>query len=253
MDILKDQIESRSLRRTKDLLDLPPKTIINEIIDMNNDHRKFYDDLKAGIKSESLKIELNSANVLSLVTRLRQATACPSILTSENISATKLERAKEIIDDLISQNEKVCVFSTFKDSVYTLAEMLSEYNPIVATGDQSDTDIIKARDSFQEDPNKKILLATWQKMGTGITLTAASYMICIDTAWTAAVQEQTEDRIYRIGTDKPVFIYRLICSNTIDERVAQLLEDKQALSDYLIDDKITDKSIENLRKYIEDL
>lgn len=90
-------------------------------------------------------------------------------------------------------------------------------------------------------------------MGTGVTLTAASYMICIDTAWTAAVQNQTEDRIYRIGTERPVFIYRLICNNTIDERVSQLLEDKEALSDYIIDDKLTNKNIDILRKYIENL
>lgn len=253
LNILKDQIESVSLRRTKDLLNLPPKTIIPEIIDMEDSHKDLYNKVKQAVKDESFKIELNSTNLLSLVTRLRQVTACPSIITTDKIVHTKLERAKELVEEIVSNNEKVCIFSTFKDSVYVLADMLKEYNPLIATGDQKDQEIEYVKNTFQEDPNYKVFIGTWQKMGTGITLTSASYMICIDTAWTAAAQEQTEDRIYRIGTEKPVFIYRLICKDTIDERVQQLLEDKQALSDYVVDNIITDKSLDSLRKYIQDL
>lgn len=78
-------------------------------------------------------------------------------------------------------------------------------------------------------------------------------MIFIDCAWTSAGNQQAEDRIYRIGSKDPVFIYYLWCKDTIDERVKEIVEDKEAISDYIVDDKVSDKSIESLKKYIEDL
>lgn len=90
-------------------------------------------------------------------------------------------------------------------------------------------------------------------MGTGQTLTAASYMIFISTPWTDADYIQAQDRIHRIGAKKPVFIYNLITKNTIDERVLEIVQDKGAIADYVIDDKITEKGLESLRKYLEEI
>lgn len=84
-------------------------------------------------------------------------------------------------------------------------------------------------------------------------LTAASYMIFIDHPWTAAQCEQAEDRIHRIGTGKSVFIYRLISRDTIDERVLELVNDKRALSSYIIDDEVPAEYVDSLRKYISEL
>ena len=97
------------------------------------------------------------------------------------------------------------------------------------------------------------MLATWQKVGTGITLTAASYAIFLDTPWNNAIFCQAQDRIHRIGSKKPVFIYNLVCKDTIDERVLELVESKGAISDYVVDDIITESAINSLKKYIEDL
>ena len=84
-------------------------------------------------------------------------------------------------------------------------------------------------------------------------LTAASYLIFIDHPWTAAQCEQSEDRIHRIGTNKSVFIYRLISKDTIDERVLELVNDKKALSSYVIDDEVPPEYVDSLRKYIAEL
>ena len=97
------------------------------------------------------------------------------------------------------------------------------------------------------------MVATWQKMGTGVTLTAADTMIFISLPWTMALTSQAEDRIYRIGTKRPVFIYRLCCKDTIDERVLEIINDKSAISDYMVDDKVTPQALNSLRKYIEEL
>lgn len=78
-------------------------------------------------------------------------------------------------------------------------------------------------------------------------------MIWIDTPWTEGVYSQGCDRIHRIGTKKSVFIYNLICKDTIDERVNTILKRKGALSDYIVDDKLDNKGYEILKDYIENL
>ena len=106
---------------------------------------------------------------------------------------------------------------------------------------------------FQSDPNCKVFIGTWQKCGTGITLTSASYMIFLDTPYTDGVFQQACDRIYRIGTKDPVFIYNLICKNTVDERVLKIVNNKKYLSDYVVDDINNDDVINNLKDYVEEL
>lgn len=253
VSILQDQLKKYSLRRTKDILDLPPKNIITEYVDMSDAQSIFYDNIKSGIFQQVDKVKLTTANVLSLVTRLRQATACPSILTTENIPSAKMDRAEDLAEQIVNSGEKVVIFSTFKETVYNLAERLKGYGLVIATGDQKDNEIEEAKRKFQEDPNTKIFIGTWQKCGTGITLTAASYLIFLDTPFTEAEFTQASDRIYRIGTKRSVFIYNLITKDTVDERVLELVTDKGAISDYIVDEKITTQGIESLRKYISEL
>lgn len=252
-DLLKDMLESVSLRRTKDLLDLPEKTIITEYVDMNDKQKIFYDNIKEGIIEQVDKVHMSTSSLLAMVSRLRQATACPSILTSENIPSSKIERADDLTRQILQNGDKVVIFSTFKDTLKELYNQLKDLSPIVCTGDMKEEEINNNIDIFQNDNNCKVMLATWQKMGTGITLTAASYAIFLDTPWTSAGFLQTQDRIHRIGSKKPVFIYNLVCRDTIDERVLELVNDKGAMSDYIVDNEVNQNTIDSLRKYIQDL
>ena len=97
------------------------------------------------------------------------------------------------------------------------------------------------------------MCATTAKMGTGITLNRASYAIFIDCPWTSAQCTQCEDRIHRIGSKNSVFIYYLWAKNTIDERVKSIVEAKEAISDYIIDDEVSQNQVNELKKYILDL
>ena len=251
IDILKNEIETCSLRRTKDTLkDLPPKTIILEKLDMNDEHKEFYESIKNGVKEEANKIELNATNMLSLTVRLLQATSCPSILTTNNILATKIDRAVELVKEICSHNEKVVIMSRFKEPIYELEKLLKEYNPLRGDGDLPTEQFEQNKKLFQEDNKYMVWLGTHKKSGTGITLNKASYMILIDCPWTAGNTKQVEDRIHRIGSNSPVFIYRLICNDSIDEVVEKAIERKEALSDFVIDDKIDDKTMNLLRDYI---
>ena len=253
LDILKEELESCSLRRTKDLIDLPPKTIIDEYIEMTKGHAAFYENVKKGVKEECDKIVLKPNNILALTTRLRQATTCPSILTSNNVVSTKIERCVELVDDIIAQGDKVVIISSFKEPVYQLKKLLAQYNPVIGTGDLDDAVVSNNIDKFQTDPKYKVFIGTASKCGTGITLNAAKYMICIDQPWTYALYEQITDRIHRINNTEPVFIYNLICENTIDVSVSRIINRKKLMSDFIIDDKADNEALEILRDYIEGL
>ena len=238
LNILQEELHNYAIRRTMDqVTTLPPKTLITELVDMSDEHRKFYEAIKDGVKEEADKIELNSSNLLALTTRLRQATACPGILTTNDISSSKVERCIEIIEELISQGEKVVVMSSFKEPVYRLADALKKYDPLVCTGDIPDGTVADNVEKFSNCPDFKIILCTHQRMGTGFSLNAASYLIMLDEMWTHAQNAQSHDRIYRINNTRPVFIITLICKDTIDERVHDVSEYKKDLSDYVVDGK----------------
>ena len=251
--VLKDQLAEVSLRRTEDLLDLPDKTFINEELDMCDRQQKFYQNIVDGIFDEIDKVQLKRTNILALIARLRQATACPSILTTEDVPSAKQDRCCELVDQITSNGNKVVIFSTFKQTVYELAEKLKEYSPLVCTGDYSDSEISSNIDIFQQDKEHKVFIATWQKCGTGITLNAASYAIFIDTPFTAGQYEQAWKRIHRIGSKKPVFIYNLISTNTFDERVKYLVDSKSVVSDYIVDNVVDERTFNVLQQFIMDL
>ena len=250
MTNLKEHIESCSLRRTKDILGLPPKTVIEEYLDMDKAQEDFYENIKEGIIDQVDKVHISTANLLAIVTRLRQATALPSILTTENIPSAKLDRAEDLARQLIGNGEKVVIFSTFKESVYELQKRLRDFNVLIGTGDLKDEEVAENKDRFQADPSINAFIGTWSKAGTGITLNKASYMIFIDHPWTGGGCEQCEDRIHRIGSKHPVFIYYLITKNTIDEHVREIANDKSLISNYILDDEIPTGFVDRLRSLI---
>jgi len=221
LSALREEIESCSIRKTLNEVrdDMPTKTISVELVEMSDEHRKFYEAIVDGVKEEADKIELNSSNLLALTTRLRQATSDPTILTSQQITSSKLERCAEIIEDLVEAGEKVVVLDVFKQSIYTLAKMLERYHPLIGTGDLPDAKVDENIRKFRTDPNEKLLIGTTHKLGTGKDLPEAHYLVMMSTPWTWAEFSQNTDRIYRIVSDQNVVIKVLLTQNTIDQRV----------------------------------
>lgn len=237
LDVLQEEIKSCSLRRTLDQVrtDMPPKTVTLEVLEPDDDQRKFYDAIKEGVKEEADKIELKTSSLLALTTRLRQASACPSILTTQPVSSCKIDRCVELIEELTSQGEKVVVLSVFKETLNELAAKLGEFRFSINTGDVPDAAVANNVTRFQDDPNEQVFIGTWGKVGTGWTLNSASYLICLDTPYTAAMFDQGTDRIWRVNNTRPAFITVLMCKDTIDERVQQIIETKKELGEYLVD------------------
>ena len=209
---------------------------------MDDDQQKFYEAIKEGVKEEADKIELKANNLLALTTRLRQATACPSVLTTQSIESIKVIRAFELIEEITSQGEKVVVFSMFKEPLNQLASKLKEFHFSMNTGDTPDAVAMQNMIRFQEDPEEQVFLGTFGKCGTGFTLNSSMYLICIDTPYTFSLFEQGYQRIHRISNTRPAFIKVLVCNDTIDDRVQQIVETKKELGEYLVDGKLSDDS-----------
>ena len=260
LEVLQEEIRNCSLRRTLEQVraDMPPKIITTEVLEMDDAQRKFYEAIKEGVKEEADKINLKAGNLLALTTRLRQATACPSLLTTQQIPSIKVDRCVEHIEELVSQGEKVVVLSVFKETINELAAKLGQFRFSVNTGDHPDAVVAKNVERFMEDPEEQVFIGTWGKVGTGWTLNSAAYLICLDTPYTDAMFSQGTDRVWRVTNTRPAVIKVLLCEDTIDERVQRIIETKKELGDYLVDGKESDGSVsdglrEELLRIIRDL
>lgn len=279
LDILKNELSTCSLRRTIDVLNqdedkkLPPIKFIDEYLDMETKQKDFYDeferiangeeegkaksDLKKNLKKECDLVKLHMGDQRALMIRLIQASTCPSMLTTLDIPSCKIDRAIDLIEEIVDNENKVVVFSSFKNPLYTLEKRLKKEKGlecIVATGDQSDQEINNYINDFQSATSKcKIFLATTQKMGTGFTLTEASYVIFLDLPWNEVDYSQAWGRVHRIGCKHPVFVYNLICEDTIDMAISRVVYRKGALSKYIVDDAKDNVVIKALGRMVSDI
>lgn len=253
IEVLKYQLDKYSLRRTKDILELPPKNIIHEFVEMDDKQKIFYDNLQKGELSQIDKVHISNESLLAMVVRLLQASSCPQVLTTEKITSSKVERAIDIAQQILDNGEKLVIFSKFKPTLDPIMDALKDYKPLLCTGDIKDDIISQNIDKFQNEDENRVMCCSISKMGTGITLTRASYAIFIDCSWTAAENTQCEDRIYRIGSKSPVFIYYLWSNDTFDIHVKEIVDDKNLISDYIVDNKVSSTLMNRLREIIVDL
>ena len=258
LEVLQEEIATCSMRRTLDQVrdDMPPKIVSYDYIDLDKSHLEFYNNIKNGIIDERAKVDLTNGNLLALTTRLRQASVDPMILTDTEQKSTKLERCVELVDELVSQGEKVLILSNFVPPLKRLEKMLAKYNPLMCIGELKDDVVMHNNLLFQEDPNYKVALGTHKRVGTGLTFNSAAYLIMLDTPWTYSSFAQSSDRIYRVNNTRPAYIKVLVNNNTIDERVLELIETKKDLGDILVDGKkinITPAMAKEMRKIIMEL
>lgn len=236
LDMLKAVMDDCELRRLKEeVLDLPPKTYIKEYVDLLPKQKALYEEVQEKV-FESLDLLDHKPSVIeeiSMNLRLRQITASPEILSTEVHESAKLQRLEELVNDIVSQGDKVVVFCSFKGTANAVEGMFKKYNAVKCTGDTSNDELEKNKNTFMTDDDCKVLVGTWQKMGTGHTLTAANYLIFVDTPFTDSDFKQSADRIYRIGQKKPCFIITLITKDTYDERVQEIIDTKAMIANFL--------------------
>lgn len=239
MDELQQQLDHIMLRRLKeDVLDLPDKTYVDEYVEMKGKQEQIYKEVTMEIRANIDQISI-APNPLAELIRMRQATGYTGILSSTIKESAKLDRMEELVEDALNNGKKVVIFSNWTQITHIIETRLSKYFPAVITGETPDNVRQKYVDAFQNNPDCQIIIGTIGAMGTGLTLTAGTVEIFIDEPWSKALKNQAEDRCHRIGQNNNVTVYTLLTKNTIDERIHELVERKGALSDAIIDGKVT--------------
>ena len=243
LDELQAQLDEIMLRRLKnDVLDLPEKTHITEYVEMTPKQKQIYDEVTADIKMNIDQIKMAN-NPLAELIRMRQATGYTGILSSTVKESAKLDRMEELVEEAVENGKKVVIFSNWTQMTDVICTRLIKYSPAVITGDISDNMRQTMVNEFQNNNNCKVIIGTIGAMGTGLTLTAGTVEIFMDEPWNRANKEQAEDRLHRIGQNTNITIYTLICKDTIDERVHELVETKGKMADMLVDGRVIgDKS-----------
>lgn len=240
LDQLTAQVNSIMLRRLKyEVFDLPEKTYIDEFVDMTPKQEIVYKEVESDIKANIDMIQFENNPLASLI-RLRQATGYTGILSSTIKESAKLDRLEELVDEAISNDTKVLIFSNWAQMVDVIFDRLEfkGYGTSVIKGDIKDELRQFIINKFQKDDTCKVLVGTIGAMGTGLTLTAGTVIIFMDEPWNKALFDQAVDRAHRIGTTNNITIYSLMCKGTIDERIHNLIYTKGVLSDAIIDGKI---------------
>lgn len=234
------------LRRLKtEVLDLPEKIRKIEYVDMTAKQAQIYKEVYMGVMNELQKIKFSN-NPLSMMIRLRQATGWTGILSQTVQESAKMDRMVELIEEISASGQKAIVFSNWESMTEVAREKLKAYNPAYITGATKADDRMNEVTRFQNDKNCKVIIGTIGAMGTGLTLTAAQNVIFLDSPWNMALKAQAEDRAHRIGTQGTVNVITLVCKNTIDERIEELVKKKGQIADALVDGKVSIEDINYL-------
>ena len=241
MQELTAKVKDIMLRRLKtDVLDLPEKIYVDEYVDMTPKQSVIYKEVECSVKANIDLIKSNN-NPLSQLIRLRQATGYTGILSSEVKESAKLDRMEDIVEEVVANDNKCLIFSNWTQMTDIICERLLKTYPgavTCITGGTNDFNRQSAVDRFQRDDTCKIIVGTIGAMGTGLTLTAGTTIIFVDEPWNKALFDQAVDRAHRIGTTSNITIYSLMCKDTIDERIHQIIYKKGEMSDAIIDGKI---------------
>jgi superfamily II DNA or RNA helicase len=239
------------LRRTKEQVakDLPEKQEMILFCEMEDEQRKIYDAYRNDFRNQILGtietqgIQKSQLTILQGLMKLRQICDSPAILNEqekfENHSIKLDELAREITENI--GNHKALIFSQFLGMLALIKAKLDELDVKYEyfDGSTSAPDREKAIQSFQNDESVRVFLISLKAGGVGLNLTAADYVYIVDPWWNPAVEQQAIDRTHRIGQTKNIFAYRMICKDTIEDKILQLQEKKRLLAKELIADDAT--------------
>lgn len=230
---LKEVLDSVMLRRKKEeVLNLPPKIRQTEYVELTGSQAKLYKEIRDEIIDKIEEIEL-SPNPLAMLTRLRQVTSFPQILSEDIKENAKFERVEEMLAEMVENGQKAIIFSNWSQVTRAAKKRLAKYNPAYIDGDVKDR--MAEVEKFQNDPNCHVIIGTIGAMGTGLTLTAASNVIFIDKPWNPSSRDQAEDRAHRIGTTGTVNVYTLVVKDSVDDRIEELIFEKEEYVDALVE------------------
>ena len=232
------------LRRTKQqvLTELPGKTEQTIYCEMPPKQRKMYDELRMYYRTqltskiESVGLKRSKIQVLEALLRLRQAACHPGLIDKErfNEDSGKLHAVIENLKQLVDEGHKALVFSQFTSLLAIVRHALDAEGICYEYLDGKTRNRQEKVNRFQTDTQCPLFLISLKAGGNGLNLTAADYVFILDPWWNPAVEAQAVDRAHRMGQDRHVFAYRLICRDTVEERILELQKHKKGLADAIV-------------------
>jgi superfamily II DNA or RNA helicase len=245
---LKRRVAPLLLRRRKEdvLTELPPKTEITRSVELEGEQRALYETLRLAqherVREEVRKRGLAQSGivVLDALLKLRQACCDPRLVKLEGArrvkQSAKLDHLLELLDGLLDEGRRVLVFSQFAEMLKLIGTALDARRVRwqALTGDTPGTQRSDLIARFQAGA-MPVFLISLKAGGVGLNLTAADTVIHYDPWWNPAVERQATDRAHRIGQDKPVFVYKLICAGTVEEKIQALQQRKAELAEAMLD------------------
>jgi len=232
------------MRRTKGevLDDLPPKTEQPLVVELTGRDRKRYDELRDYYRAELLNKEREQGlgrmklQVLESLLRLRQAACHPGLIDASlrDQPSAKLDALLPRLQELAAEGSKALVFSQFTSFLAILRSRLDAIGLRYEYLDGKTRNRKVIVDRFQSDESIPLFLISLKAGGSGLNLTAADYVFLLDPWWNPAVEAQAVDRAHRIGRTKPVFAYRVVAKDTVEDKVLALQAEKRELAETLL-------------------
>ncbi|MFN0053660.1 MAG: SNF2-related protein [Planctomycetales bacterium] len=247
------------LRRTKREVarELPDKLEQTIHCQMGKQQQQLYDELREHYRAALLGLvkkqglARSKIHVLEALLRLRQAACHPALLDEKYIDepCAKLDVLGLHLSDLLEEGHKALVFSQFTSYLAIVKRYLDQKGIVYEYLDGQTRNRKDHIARFQTDPACGVFLISLKAGGLGLNLTAADYVFLLDPWWNPAVELQAIDRAHRIGQTRQVFAYRLICRNTVEEKIADLQNKKKQLADAILqadNNLISDLTAEDL-------
>ena len=225
-------------RRKMDVLEeLPAKQIIEINLSLEPRQREAYRraEQEGIVQLRNKGAAVRVQHVLELITRLKQI--CN--FDSQSGESAKMSDIVERLETLTAQGHRALVFSQYTDDVFgvaAVARALEAYHPLTYTGGMSGSGREQVIQDFKTNIAHKALVLSVRAGGLGLNLQEASYVFHLDRWWNPAVERQAEDRTHRMGQTIPVTVFKYVCEGTIEERIRNLLAEKQKLYDEVVDD-----------------
>ena len=234
------------LRRTKSevVTELPPKTETVQYVELGDKQRALYESVRASMEKRirdlvaSQGMAKSHIEFLDALLKLRQACIDPRLVKLDKASgiteSAKLDWLAETLPQMLEEGRNILIFSQFTQVLKLIELQLTSEKISYAKLTGQTRKRQQAIDAFQNG-DVRVFLISLKAGGAGLNLTAADVVIHMDPWWNPAVENQATDRAYRIGQDKPVFVYKLVAEETVEERINQMQQQKQALADSLFD------------------
>jgi non-specific serine/threonine protein kinase len=267
LDFLRTRVKPFILRRTKAEVakDLPPKIENVTYCGLEEEQAALYAVLAKRLKEQVLTtidqkgMAKSQMSILDALLKLRQICCHPRLLKIDlpgahtNVPSGKFDAFKNMVADIVEEGHKVLVFSQFVQMLQIIRNWLNMENIPYTYLDGASKDRFAQVDRFNNSPEIPIFLISLKAGGTGLNLTSADYVIHYDPWWNPAVESQATDRTHRIGQTKQVFSYKLICQNTVEEKILQLQERKKGIADSIIPniDPVRSLTRDDLEKLFE--